>query len=409
MKQTSVIRITAGICFYFAVLNAVSAFQAWRLPMALFTAACLLAGLLIVRFENPAVRVFLAVLPALCFLAGPYSLLMIVPLLAWLWYFLVMVRGNYAMPLYDYRRIFTVMLAISLFFVAANVANSTLFSNRLISVDSLVYIVLFLFLGVFAMRRMQMGAEMGLNWQVKNLLSVVGIPLAAVGISLVLFLVLRFSSHVLAAVFVPVGRFFIWLLGRIFPTGNRPVEQMSLQEYLTPKAASQVPVEMDTGRMNEALPVEGSSTSPYLVEHAAVIGGWILLGVLLLAVFFLIWKHAGKKHSAEEEELLYEETEAVPADGKRKRRRARIPLLADNARQLRRIYKTYLEYRKGKGLSIHATDTSADILERDRKMGGSDDAEKLRSLYLAARYGDPSAVTREQVHEASACLERIVG
>lgn len=409
MKQTSVIRITAGICFYFAVLNAVSTFQAWRLPMALFTAACLLAGLLIVRFENPAVRVFLAVLPALCFLAGPYSLLMIVPLLAWLWYFLVMVRGNYAMPLYDYRRIFTVMLAISLFFVAANVANSTLFSNRLISVDSLVYIVLFLFLGVFAMRRMQMGAEMGLNWQVKNLLSVVGIPLAAVGISLVLFLVLRFSSHVLAAVFVPVGRFFIWLLGRIFPTGNRPVEQMSLQEYLTPKAASQVPVEMDTGRMNEALPVEGSSTSPYLVEHAAVIGGWILLGVLLLAVFFLIWKHAGKKHSAEEEELLYEETEAAPADGKRKRRRARIPLLADNARQLRRIYKTYLEYRKGKGLSIHATDTSADILERDRKMGGSDDAEKLRSLYLAARYGDPSAVTREQVHEASACLERIVG
>ncbi len=377
--------------------------------MALFTAACLLIGLLIVRCENPAVRVCLAVLPALCFLIGPYSLLMIVPLLAWLWYFLVMVRGNYAMPLYDYRRIFTVMLVISLFFIAANIANSTLFTNQLISVDSLVYIALFLFLGVFAMRRMQMGAEMGLNWQMKNLLSVIGIPLAAVGVSLVLFLILRFSSHALAAVLVPVGRFFIWLIGRIFPTGNRPVEQMSLQEYMTPKAASQVPTETEVGRLNEALPVEGSSASPYLIEHAAVIGGWVLLGILLLAVFFLIWKHAGKKHSTEEEELLYEETEAAPADGKRRRRRARVPLLAGNARQLRLIYKTYLEFRKSKGLSVHPSDTSADILERDLGMGGSDDAEKLRGLYLSARYGDPSAVTREQVREAHACLERIVG
>ena len=42
-------------------------------------------------------------------------------------------------------------------------------------------------------------------------------------------------------------------------------------------------------------------------------------------------------------------------------------------------------------------------------MAESKDAVRLRELYLAARYGNPSAVTREQVQEAQACLERIVG
>ena len=45
MKQTSVFRVTAEICFLFAVLNAFSVFEPWRVPMALFTVACLLLGL----------------------------------------------------------------------------------------------------------------------------------------------------------------------------------------------------------------------------------------------------------------------------------------------------------------------------------------------------------------------------
>jgi hypothetical protein len=42
-------------------------------------------------------------------------------------------------------------------------------------------------------------------------------------------------------------------------------------------------------------------------------------------------------------------------------------------------------------------------------MNGNEDAARLRELYIAARYGNPSSVTREQVQEAQACLERIVG
>ena len=53
-------------------------------------------------------------------------------------------------------------------------------------------------------------------------------------------------------------------------------------------------------------------------------------------------------------------------------------------------------------------DTSADILQREKDMTNHEDAQKLRALYIAARYGDPRAVTRDQVLEAQACLERIM-
>ena len=54
------------------------------------------------------------------------------------------------------------------------------------------------------------------------------------------------------------------------------------------------------------------------------------------------------------------------------------------------------------------SDTSADILQREEDMSNHEDAQKLRSLYIAARYGDPKAVTRNQVLEAQTCLERIM-
>ena len=408
MKQTSVFRVTAEICFWFAVLSVFTALRAWRLPMALFAAACLLLGLIIVRCSNPALRLLLAVLPVLCFLTGPFSLLMVFPLLAWVYFAVVTVRGHYAMPLYEYRRIFTFLLVISLFFIAANIANSTIYRGQVISVDSLVYVAVFLVLGMIAMRRMQMGAEMGLNWQMRNLLSVVGFPLLAVAASLALFLFLRFSHQALAVILAPVGRFFIWLFGLLFPTIEQKAADAIVPESVQLNSAA-IALELDSdGGGRDKFDSEGSNYYNMLIEHAAGIGAWIVLGILLLLVLWLIWRHAKRNRLEVEDELLYEEAEAVPGKG-RHRRKNKIPLLAGNARELRRIYKTYLEYKKSEGMRVQPSDTSAEILEHDRESGDSAYAEKLRELYIAARYGNPSAITREQVLEAQACLEQIVG
>ena len=135
MRQTSVIRVTGDICFFFSVLSIFKAFQVWRLPMALFAVACLLLGFVIVRCANPVVRGAIALLPALSFLIGQPGWLLLIPAVAWIYYVVVMAMGNYAMPLDEYRKAFTIMLVICLFFIAANIANSTIYSGRMISVD----------------------------------------------------------------------------------------------------------------------------------------------------------------------------------------------------------------------------------------------------------------------------------
>ena len=166
---------------------------------------------------------------------------------------------------------------------------------------------------------------------------------------------------------------------------------------------------MEFGANTEIETLTPSNADTMIVEHAAAIGGWILLGILLILVLVLIWRRTKRDYAVKDPELFYDETDPSAADGRHSRRRKRVPLTAINARQLRRIYKTYLEYRKDKGTNIRASDTSAEILERDREMNESEDAVKLRQLYLAACYGNPSAVTNAQVQEAQACLERIIG
>ena len=108
----------------------------------------------------------------------------------------------------------------------------------------------------------------------------------------------------------------------------------------------------------------------------------------------------------EGDEVFYEETEAAPAQrmGRRKRN---APVLG-SARQLRRIYQTYLEYVNTQGMSIGKADTSKDVLERSKQTRDLPEAVRLRELYIAARYGDPDAVTRDQVDEAQRCLETIL-
>ena len=405
MKQTSVFRVSAEICFYFSLLNVFSAFLPWRLPMAFFAAACLLLGFAIVRLRSAPARYALSLLPALLFLMGPLSPLLFFPALASLYYVLVMGRGHYAMPVYEYRKNFTVMLVVSLFFLAANVANSTIYRGKLISVDGMLYAFAFLILGVTAMRRMQMGAEMNAGWKIRNALTVVGLPVLAVGLSLLLFLALRFTQSGLRLILIPLGRLLLWLLARLFPGRNSPLREMSLPEAMFPKHAN-TQLEVEVGSDTAAIETPHGGFNPYLVERAAAIGGWVLLGLLLLLAIVLVVRHARRNAARAEDELTYEETQGYSQE--KQPRRRRVLSIAGNARQLRRIYRTYLEYRRAHGLSLGPTDTSAEILARDQDMSGREDAARLRELYIAARYGDPSAITREQVTEAQACLERIL-
>lgn len=405
MKQTAVFRTTGEICFYFAVLYVFKVFETWLLPMALFAAACLILGLVIVQCRNKLLRLLLALLPGLCFLIGPMDWLLLFPCVAWLYYVLVMTQGNWAIPLEEYRKTYTVMMVICLFFVAGNIANSTIYRGHLVSMVSLIYAFLFLLLGVIAMRRMQMGTDMSRGWKLSNALSVAGFPLLAVGASVLLFLFLRFTQPAVKYLLAPVGRFFLWLFALLFPDKVDP-EKAALLNPLKPERNTLPFGPSPSGNHSNVFDEDSLSTSHLLVEKAASIGAYILLGILLLLALYLIIKHVRRNQPLPAEgDLYYDEGENVP---RKQQRRGRKPVVLGNARQLRRIYQTYLEFVNTRGMEIEKADTSQDILERAQRIEKSPEAERLRQLYIAARYGDPDSVTREQVEEAQSCLETIV-
>jgi len=409
MKNNAVLRVGADLCFYFSILHIFDAFRRWRLPMALFAAACFALGFLIVRFRQKPVRFLLALLPGLCFLLAESSPLLIFPGFAWLYYILVMTAGNYALPLDEYRRSYRILLVIALFFIVANIFNSTIYRGHLISPESLIYVFLFLVLGVLAMRGMQMGATMDHSWQFSNVLSVIGVPLLAIGGSTLVYLILRFCAPGIRFLLAPIGRFFIWLFHQIFKDGS-PIEEMSLAKYFSTTNVTHY----------EELPIEGNSSfeggdaepsgrNPLLVEHAAMIGAYVVLAVLLLLALWLIIRYAKRNRPLDEgEDLLYEQTEADGTPVKKQRRKKKNAMLFGPSRQIRRTYLLYLEHVRGRGAAIGKADTSQDVLEATQKIMDAPEAVRLREIYIAARYGDPAAIGHEQVREAQQCLDAIL-
>ena len=215
MKYTAALRVTGEICFYFSILSLFAAFRPWLIPMAAFAAACLAVALIAVRLRSAPVRALLALLPGVCFLFTPWSLLLIFPGLAWLYFIAYLGLGRFGIALYDYRGAFRWMLIISAFVLAGQAINSMLFHGAAISYVSLAFLGVFVLLSVAALRGMQMGAPMDRRWHAANVLTVAGSLIAAVGISLGLYLLYRHSVPLIFVLLSPLKRFLAWLFGLI--------------------------------------------------------------------------------------------------------------------------------------------------------------------------------------------------
>ncbi|MBQ4428048.1 MAG: DUF4129 domain-containing protein [Oscillospiraceae bacterium] len=406
MKRTAAVRLSADICFVFAFISVFPLFSRWVPAMAIYTALALIVGLFAAGIKNAALRTLISVLPAIVFIFSPLELPIIAPILGAVYFSINMAVGNFILPLYEYRRSFRIMLVLSLIVFAVNIANSTIFRDNVVSVPSLAFAVAFILLGIVSMRRMQMGASMDLRWHLTNAATVIGIPVAAIGGAVILFFLLRSSAKVLNFIFYPIGRFFIWLFYKLFSRDNLPVEDSELLEYITPHTPTfemEVPLE---GERRTGVLEDNPFFSNLLIERATTIGAYVILALLIIAAIWFIVKLAKRGADEAEDELYYEETSSEKP-GKRRRRRARAPL--GNALQIRRIYRVWLDYLQGKGIEIDKSDTSRDVLNSAEAVNERPEASRLRELYIAARYGDPDSITRENVAEAKACLDALTG
>ncbi len=405
MKRTAALRITGEICFYYSILSLFPAFERWQLPMAGFTLACLVVGLIAVGLQSMPLRLVLSLLPGVCFFFAELHLLLILPALAWVYFVLYLSFGRFGVALYDYRTLFRWMLIISAFVLAGQAVNSMLFGGAVVSYVSLAYLAMFILLCVVAMRGMQMGASMDGRWHAANALTVGGVLLASVGVSVLLYLLYKHSIPVVVFLFTPIRRFLAWLFG-LFRVGAAPEAPHAVAPVETEPII--LTEEMPYSTETELHAVDRFETTglDLITEKALSIGAFLIVAFLAFIVLWLIVKLVRRGKVMAEEAVEYEETEGFTPE--RRGRKARQEKVFGPAQNVRKIYREYLDYLRENGLQRSVSDTSAEILEESERISSSSAADEkaLRRVYLKARYS-AETVTDEDVAAARASLEAI--
>ena len=404
MKRTAALRITADICFFFAVLNIYTGMQAFLRPMALFAVASLAVSLAAVYCSAAPVRFLLALLPGLAFLTGEIRLLTVIPALAWLYLILMVTSGRFHIPLESYRRAFRIEFAAWISLLVACLLLDVASGEKRDALPAMLFALAFLFLGVLAMRRMQMNADVDLRWTLANGAVTAGIPLAAAGLSAAAFGLLRLLRPLSALIAPFLAKIIAWVLSVLFGPHpeNLPEEGEEGNEYALTEEETQ------SQELYENPPDESDRVwepDPAAVEKAARVLTWVLIALALAAAVFLIVRIVRRNRAkADQEAYLYEETaDARPA----RRRKAEAETDVSNERRIRRIYRAYMMLMQKRGIRVRKDTTSGEILYEEELFGYSPDARRLRELYLKARYADGDSITEADAEEAEQCLRKI--
>lgn len=405
MKRTAAFRFASDICFYYAILSIFPSFLPLQRPMALFAAASLIVSLAAVYCPWAPLRFALSLLPGLAFLQARLCLPLAFPALAWLYLILVLTAGRFHIWLEGYRRSYWIMLWSCLFSMLSSVLLNLIKPGVTLILPAVYYAAAFLFLGVISLRRLQMNAEMDLRWNLINSAAAIGIPLLAAGCSWLLCRLILLKP-MWALIRSLLRRFIAWLINTLFPINpNVPEPTPTPSPSPTPIPEEAV---MEPGWATPE-PKINFDWQPdlELLEKAERIGVIALLALLVIVLGILILLHTRHNRAKPvQEEFLFEET----GEGRlfRRRKKGGESSALSNARQIRRYYRRYLLLMQKRGLEIGKANTSREILDEAGQTGFSAPAERLRELYLKARYDDGDTVTREDVQEADACLQQIL-
>ena len=417
-RQFAPLRVCADICFY---LYAVSLFSfnviysysdgeeyhgvvsnliaPWSLQLAIFVAACLAAGIVAVRADSLPLRFILSLLPGLSFLMSPFQPVLLIHAAAWVYFVIVITVGSFEVHLDVYRRRAGVMLFITLMLtlclIVFHFGTDEWYSARFFGGEG--YGLLFFVLCVFSLRGMRTELGAPKKMRLLDAAFVIALPL------LLLFSVflMRFGVPVISALITLLSRFLIWLRHLIFPE-SPPVNPLFSPEGDDPIAEKEaLPVPADEFHAPEGDPV-GSEIIRHLFSPDVLF--WIMIALLAAALILIAVRLIRRRPKGHDKPRLASETiERTPFEGRRRRRPGEAALPA-NVRQIRKIYRSYLSHIRSLRLKVSPSDTSEDVLAFSSRYLDMPENKRLRELYIAARYGDPKAVTAEQVGEARRCL-----
>lgn len=418
-RQYAPLRVCADIAFYFYLIAMLSLtlrtttsdgtavhggannlIAPWSAQLALMFCACLVLGFLIVRMENAFIRFVLSLLPGLTFLMSPFRPVMVIHAAALAYYVIFMTVGSFEIFLDVYRRRARLMLIVVFLLTCALIVlrfstdgwhSMELFGGEL-------YGPVFFLLSVLSLRgmRLNMGAPMKLR--ALDSVFVVALPALLIGA----FFLLRGSVPVLTLLLKLLTRFLIWAYRLFFPEKELPKPIEDLEERFNKESEDDIdlkPVNNNTDPVTD--PISGEDPHFRLSANAWL--GIIIIALVAALVIITIRLVRNKPKSSYKPGRVRQRIEIMPFDSLIRRRSAE-PALSPNVRQIRKTYRSYLDLIREMRMKIAPSDTSQDVLDNTSACFDVPENKTLREIYIAARYGDPAAVTPEQAAEAKRCL-----
>ena len=402
MKAPSSLRVICIMCFIFAILCTIPLFYRVSGFFAALTAICAIICLLTAKIKNWAIRLLLALIP---FALLVVAMVLGVPAISWvlfivssavlIFFAVFMAVGRFETEYWKFRKTFIILTGISVFvsiiyfFVYLAVEEGT---REIINLPGVMGFTLALaFMGMFVLTEMRSGTP-DTKWRARNAGRIIGIFSVAAAALVFIFLILSFIFSFITPTLGPHAeklkteriRFHETRIGyapQAIPGGK----QVADDETITEDQPLQEP--------------EKKVDDSFHWEYIAI--GVIVIGV---AAYFILRYLKKKKQQAENPVV-----QKTPEEQQQ----------LDNIMKIRTLYRKYISFVRKGGAELTKGSTTEDILGMSKEIAadeepdpqqlekGTEAEEKLRGIYIRARYGNPAEITSDDVLQMESLVKEI--
>lgn len=397
MSFVLAVKTLSMLCLYFMGL---SIFNPWKdagLLMVVTMLLCAFATGIGARFqEKKTIRILVALLPFLSFLLAQSSIQVIFLVPPIIYTGMYLVTGKWNTEYLTYKAFFQVSGILCILFLLVCMAGMTGFNT------TIVLGTMYLVLGTFVLRQFRMGPGTGPKGKWMDLASLFLLTLAGAAIAGICYLLLTKGASGLIYIFYPFGYLFALIVRLVTKLSN----VLHVRESVYPETVPSTEQETETEFTYHTVTQEAPPDAPPDISGLISLIVGILSVVVVAYLFYRLWKwlHTQETEGVEGE-IHYEEIEGTIKQEKRS-------LFRSNRQKIRHIYLQYLVYLNVHGIFRKRSDSSEDVLRMTKEHLASENgkaaiAERLREIYILARYEEKNKIDDTMVQEAKELLKAI--
>ena len=402
MKAPSSLRVICIMCFIFAILCTIPLFYRVGGFFAALTAICAIICLLTAKIKNWAIRLLLALIP---FALLVVSMVLGVPAISWvlfivssavlIFFAVFMAAGRFETEYWKFRKTFIILTGISVFvsivyfFVYLAVEEGT---REIMNLPGVMGFTLALaFMGMFVLTEMRSGTP-DAKWRARNAGRIIGIFSVAAAALVFIFLILSFI--------------FSFITPTLGPHAEKlKTERIRFHETRIGYAPQAIPGGKQVAD-DETITEDQPLQEPEKKVDDSFHWEYIAIGVLVLgAAAYFILRYLKKKKQQAENPVV----QKTPEEQQQ----------LDNIMKIRTLYRKYISFVRKGGAELTKGSTTEDILGMSKEIAadeepdpqqlekGTEAEEKLRGIYIRARYGNPAEITSDDVLQMESLVKEI--